>query len=240
MSRLDAEMLERRLVKSRTLAQSLIKEQKVSVNGETVVKPSCAVNENDKIEITGELPKYVSRGGLKLEKAISEYSIDLKDKVCIDIGASTGGFTDCMLQNGAAKVYAVDVGTAQLDEKLRSDIRVVSLEKLDIRNAKDEITEKVDFASIDVSFISLRLILPEVKRFLKENATFVALIKPQFEAGKKNIGKSGVIKDVKLQKKIVDDIADFSKAIGYKIIGITDSAILGGDGNKEFLIYLRY
>lgn len=240
MSRLDSEMAERGLVKSRSLAQALIKDEKVAVNGKTVAKASFSVRADDVIEIIGELPRYVGRGGLKLEKAINDFSLDLTDKVCIDVGASTGGFTDCMLQNGAKKVYAVDVGTAQLDEKLRQDSRVVSLENLDIRVARDEIDEKVDFASIDVSFISLKLILPEIKRFLKKGSVFVALIKPQFEVGKQKLGKNGVVKDEKMRLGVVEDIKSFSAQIGYEVLGVVESAILGGDGNKEFLICLRY
>lgn len=234
--RIDVAMVEQGLVKSRTLAQNLIKDGIVHINGKICTKPSETVEDTDVIEVVGDMPKYVSRGGLKLEKAISVWGIDLNGAVCLDVGASTGGFTDCMLQNGAKRVYAVDVGTSQLDEKLRSDSRVISLEKTDIRKA--ELSEKADFVSIDVSFISLKLILPYIKNLWSDNGKCVALIKPQFEAGKKHLGKNGIIKDKKLQQAIVDDIKQFCISSGFTVIGTTESAITGGDGNREFLIYL--
>lgn len=229
-------MTERGLVKSRTLAQNLIKEGNVHINGRICTKASEVVEDSDDIEITGEMPKYVSRGGLKLEKAVSLWEIDLEGAVCLDVGASTGGFTDCMLQKGAKRVYAVDVGTSQLDPKLKDDSRVISLEQTDIRKA--EIPEKADFISIDVSFISLKLILPYIKSLWSEKGRCVALIKPQFEAGKKYLGKNGVIRDKKLQQSIVEDIKQFCITSGFTVIGTTESAITGGDGNREFLIYL--
>lgn len=234
--RIDVFICEQGLVKSRNVAQMLIKEDKVALNGNICRKSGVLVDENDKIEIVGELPKYVGRGGLKLEGAIKHFHLELNDKICLDIGASTGGFTDCMLQNGARLVYAVDVGTNQLDSKLLCDSRVVSLEKLDIRQAQNEIPNNVDFVSIDVSFISLKMILPEVKRFLGENGKCVALIKPQFEAGKKHLGKNGVIKDKKLQQKICDEIAEFTAFLGFSVKEIIPSPISGGDGNQEFLM----
>ncbi|MGN0597741.1 MAG: TlyA family RNA methyltransferase [Ruminiclostridium sp.] len=234
--RIDVAMAERGLVKSRTLAQNLIKEGNVHINGRICTKASEMVEDTDNIEITGEMPKYVSRGGLKLEKAVSLWEIDLDGAVCLDVGASTGGFTDCMLQKGAKKVYAVDVGTSQLDPKLRADSRVISLENTDIRKAR--IPEKADFISIDVSFISLKLILPYIKALWSEKGRCVALIKPQFEAGKKYLGKNGVIKDKKLQQSIVEDIKQFCITSGFTVMGTTESAITGGDGNREFLIYL--
>lgn len=229
-------MTERGLVKSRTLAQNLIKEGNVHINGRICTKASETVEDTDNIEITGEMPRYVSRGGLKLEKAVSLWEINLEGAVCLDVGASTGGFTDCMLQNGAKRVYAVDVGTSQLDPKLKDDSRVISLEQTDIRKA--EIPEKADFISIDVSFISLKLILPYIKNLWSEKGRCVALIKPQFEAGKKYLGKNGVIRDKKLQQSIVEDIKQFCITSGFTVIGTTESAITGGDGNREFLIYL--
>ena len=237
-SRLDLALAEKGLVKSRTSAQSLVRSGKVTVNGKPVEKPSALVEETDVIEIVGELPRYVGRGGEKLEKAISCFEIALDGCVCLDVGASTGGFTDCMLQNGAKQVFAVDVGTNQLDEKLRTDSRVVSLEQLDIRKAEGKIPA-VDFASIDVSFISLRLILPEIRKFLKKDKTFVALVKPQFEAGKKYLNKNGVVKDKKVQEKVLEDMCEFAAAQGYTVLGRTDSPIPGGDGNREFLLYLK-
>ncbi len=238
MGRLDSEMVIRNMVKSRNIAQQLIKENKVFVNDCSVLKSSFLVSNDDIITIRGELPKYVGRGGLKLEKAIDEFHIALSDKVCIDIGASTGGFTDCMLQMGARLVYAVDVGTNQLDEKLRNDKRVISLENTDARRAGEKIPEKADFISIDVSFISLKLILPEAKKLLKQQGSIAALIKPQFEVGKSGLSKHGVVKSDLLRKKAVEEIKSFSEQIGFTVKGVVVSPITGGDGNVEYLIYL--
>ncbi|MCM1299565.1 MAG: TlyA family RNA methyltransferase [Firmicutes bacterium] len=238
MSRLDAEMVKRCIVKSRNAAQQIIKEEKVFVNGSMISKASFSVNDEDSIVIKGPLPKYVGRGGLKLEKAVNEFNISLSDKICIDIGASTGGFTDCMLQNGAKLVYAVDVGKNQLDISLRNDKRVISLEETDVREAEGIISEKADFISVDVSFISLKLVLPEVKKLLKKDGQAVALIKPQFEVGKSGLGKHGVVKSDTLRNKAVNEIKDFAEQIGFAVQGLTQSPITGGDGNIEFLIYL--
>lgn len=238
MGRLDAEMVSRRIVKSRNVAQQLIKEEKVFVNDRMTSKPSFSVNDDDNIVIKGELPKYVGRGGLKLEKALSEFNIDLSDKLCIDIGASTGGFTDCMLQSGAKLVYAVDVGKDQLDESLRKDKRVFSLENTDAREAAEKISDKADFISVDVSFISLKLVLPEVKTLLKQRGQAVALIKPQFEVGKSGLGKHGIVKSDMLRSKAVNEIKDFAEQIGFAVSEIIQSPITGGDGNIEYLIYL--
>lgn len=240
--RLDLILAAKNLAKSRTAASEMIKEGSVTVNGKVILKASEKVDpETDIISVSGEssVMKYVGRGGFKLETAINEFGIDLSGKICLDIGASTGGFTDCMLMNGASKVFAVDVGTNQLAEKLRNDSRVISLEKLDIRKATDEISEKVDFIGIDVSFISLRHILPELRRFSSENAFGVALIKPQFENGRVKNGKNGVIKDPKVHKRIVEDICLFSEGLGFSSIRTTPSSILGGDGNREFLMYFE-
>lgn len=198
--RLDVYLSENNTVKSRSLAASLIKQGSVEVNGRICTKASFAVDDNDNIRIIGEMPKYVGRGGLKLEKALSHYRLHLDGSVCIDIGASTGGFTDCMLQNGAVKVYSVDVGTDQLDEKLRNDSRVVSMEKTDIRNCVGALPA-VDFIGIDVSFISLKLVLPSAYALLKDGGECVALIKPQFEAGKSHLSKHGIVRDSKVHKK---------------------------------------
>ncbi|MBD5104962.1 MAG: TlyA family RNA methyltransferase [Ruminococcaceae bacterium] len=240
MSRLDFELTARSLVKSRNVAQQLIKDGIVFVNGKNITKAAFDVEDADVIEIKGELPKYVGRGGLKLEKAVECFKIRLKDCTCIDVGASTGGFTDCMLQNGAEKVYAVDVGSDQLDEKLRNDSRVISLENTDVRAAEGKIPEKADFISVDVSFISLKTVLPEVKKLLKESGTVVALIKPQFEVGKSGIGKRGVVKNPSLREKAVWDIKEFSESIGFKCRGLIQSPITGGDGNIEYLICLSF
>ncbi len=231
-------MAARRIVKSRTLAQQLIKEGSVAVNGNIVSKPSFYVSAEDEIEIIGELPRYVGRGGLKLEKAVDLFKIRLKDLTCIDVGASTGGFTDCMLQNGAKLVYAVDVGQDQLDESLKNDSRVISLENLDVRQAASYINEKADFVSVDVSFISLKQVLPAVKELVKTGGKVIALIKPQFEVGKSGVGKRGIVKDSKLRNKAVEEIQSFASAVGFKVNGLTESPIKGGDGNIEYLIYL--
>ncbi len=237
-TRLDLYLSDNKIVKSRSVAAKMIKEGKISVNGTVCTRSSLIVSEMDNIEVTGDMPKYVGRGGLKLEKAIVFFGIDLKDKCCIDIGASTGGFTDCMLQSGADKVYAVDVGSDQLDEKLRADSRVVSMEKTDIRNITDEIPS-VDFISIDVSFISLKLVLPSAFRLLCDKGSLVALIKPQFEAGKSNLNKKGIVRDEKVRLKVCEDIKQFSVSCGFESIGLVESPISGGDGNIEYLIYLK-
>ncbi|MBD5080470.1 MAG: TlyA family RNA methyltransferase [Ruminococcaceae bacterium] len=238
MSRLDVELVSRKLVKSRNVAQQIIKEGIVFINGKASGKASAEVSEIDIIELKGDLPRYVGRGGLKLDKAISEFGIDLKEKVCIDIGASTGGFTDCMLQNGANLVYAVDVGRDQLDAALKNDSRVISLEQTDIREAKGKIPQKADFISIDVSFISLRTVLPFALDLLKPTGSIAALIKPQFEVGKSGLGKNGIVKDPKLREKAVIEIKECASFLGLKIAGTVQSPIAGGDGNIEYLIYL--
>ena len=236
--RLDVYLSDNNIVKSRSLAATLIKQGSVEVNGRICTKPSFTVGDGDNVKIIGELPKYVGRGGLKLEKALAHYRLHLDGAVCIDIGASTGGFTDCMLQNGAAKVYSVDVGTDQLDEKLRNDSRVISMEKTDIRNCVGTLPQ-VDFISIDVSFISLKLVLPSAFALLKDGGECVALIKPQFEAGKAHLSKNGIVRDAKVQKKVCDDIAEFASAVGFERSEIIPSPITGGDGNTEYLIYLK-
>ncbi len=236
--RLDVYLSDNNIVKSRSLAATLIKQGSVEVNGRICTKPSFTVVDGDNVKIIGELPKYVGRGGLKLEKALAHYRLHLDGTVCIDIGASTGGFTDCMLQNGAAKVYSVDVGTDQLDEKLRNDSRVISMEKTDIRNCVGTLPQ-VDFISIDVSFISLKLVLPSAFALLKDGGECVALIKPQFEAGKAHLSKNGIVRDTKVHKKVCDNIAEFASAVGFERSEIIPSPITGGDGNTEYLIYLK-
>ena len=236
--RLDVYLSDNNIVKSRSLAAILIKQGSVEVNGRICTKPSFTVGDGDNVKIIGELPKYVGRGGLKLEKALAHYRLHLDGTVCIDIGASTGGFTDCMLQNGASKVYSVDVGTDQLDEKLRNDSRVISMEKTDIRNCVGTLPQ-VDFISIDVSFISLKLVLPSAFALLKDGGECVALIKPQFEAGKAHLSKNGIVRDTKVHKKVCDNIAEFASAVGFERSEIIPSPITGGDGNTEYLIYLK-
>lgn len=239
--RLDKILTDLSLVKSRTAAAQLIKEGCVLVNGTVITRPAEQFDgEIDKFEINEQsyILKYVGRGGLKLEKAIADFAVCLDGKICMDIGASTGGFTDCMLKNGASRVYSIDVGHNQLASALRSDKRVVSLEGLDIRSASNcEIPEKIDFFSIDVSFISLKLILPELKRFCAEKSECVALIKPQFEQGKHKIGKNGVIKDKKVHQKITADMCEFAAGLGCREISVIPSPIKGGDGNTEFLMH---
>lgn len=240
--RLDVYLSEKNLTKSRAAAAALIKAGAVSVNGKIVEKSAFEVGENDDVEIVGETLKYVGRGGLKLEKALEIAKIDLSGKTCLDIGASTGGFTDCMLQNGAKMVYAVDVGTNQLDEKLRSDARVVSLENTDIRDFF--LNSDVDFIGADVSFISLKLILPHVFRLLKTDGTAVVLVKPQFEAGTSSVGrkalsKKGVVTDEKARLKIVGEVKDFAQQCGFAVILTEESPITGGSGNVEYLMILE-
>ncbi len=236
--RLDVYLSENNTVKSRSLAAALIKQGSVEVNGRICTKPSYTVGDEDTVKIIGDMPKYVGRGGLKLEKALTYYKLHLDGAVCIDIGASTGGFTDCMLHNGAVKVYSVDVGTDQLDEKLRNDPRVVSMEKTDIRKCVG-ILPRVDFISIDVSFISLKLVLPSAYALLKDGGECVALIKPQFEAGKAHLSKNGIVRDTKIHKKVCEEISQFSSTVGFERGEVITSPITGGDGNTEYLIYLR-
>ena len=240
MARLDAELVTRKIAGSRERAKGLIKSGAVLVNGKIIFKPSADINETDEIISLAEEFKYVGRGGLKLEKAIDEFGIDLKNKICIDIGASTGGFTDCMLQNGAARVYAVDVGHDQLAEKLQNDARVCNAEGTDIRNITVDFTGgQVDFISIDVSFISLKLILPKASELLKECGEASVLIKPQFEAGKKGIGKNGIVKDRKVHENVLKDITEFAVSLGFMPNALICSPIKGGSGNTEYLIHLK-
>ncbi len=228
------------LAASRERAKEVINEGRVKVNGKTASKASFQAEETDDIAVEGETLKYVSRGGLKLEKAIADFNIDLTGKTCMDIGASTGGFTDCMLQNGAAKVYAVDVGTDQLVEALKNDERVISMEHTNIRYITKENVgnEAMDFISVDVSFISLTKVLPVVWEMLKEGGEAVCLIKPQFEAGKQALSKKGVVTDPKIREKVVKDIELFSESTGFKVLGTILSPVKGGEGNTEYLIHL--
>ena len=238
--RLDLALVEYGLETSRTRAKNLIAESNVSVNGKVITKPAFDVSENDKIEIIGEKLKYVGRGGLKLEKALNEFNIDVNGFTCIDIGASTGGFTDCLLQNGAERVFAVDIGTSQLDAKLIVDSRVTMLENTDARKLSAEIiTKPCDFACFDVSFISLTKVVSFVLPFIKDNGMLVVLIKPQFEAGRKNIGKNGIVSSEKVRRKVIDNLTLYFTTIGLTVSGITESPIKGGDGNIEYLMYLK-
>ncbi|MDI1471032.1 TlyA family RNA methyltransferase [Thermodesulfovibrio sp. 1176] len=236
--RIDQLLYKRAITESREKARALILEGKVIVNGQKIDKPGTMVNQNAEITICGETLPYVSRGGLKLEKALKEFSIDVKEKVAMDVGASTGGFTDCLIQHGAKKVYAIDVGYGQLAWKLRTDPRVIPIEKTNIRYIqKEKIPEKIDIVTVDVSFISLRLVIPKILEFLKPDGEIVALIKPQFEAGKGEVPRGGVIKDAEKREKIIKEMRDFFESLGLKVIGITQSPIPGQKGNIEYLIY---
>lgn len=238
--RLDAFLVNKGLVQSRERAKALIMAGQVYIDNQKCDKAGLMVDEvSTQVEIRGEQLKYVSRGGLKLEKAMEVFPITLDEKVAMDIGASTGGFTDCMLMNGAKKVFAVDVGYGQFAWKLRQDPRVVNMERTNIRYVTSEqIGEKLDFASIDVSFISLKLVLPVALELLSDNGELVALIKPQFEAGREQVGKKGVVKDINVHYEVVKKIIDYSREIGFKISGLSYSPIKGPEGNIEYLLYL--
>lgn len=237
--RLDAEIVSRGILPSRERAKEKIKNKDILVNGKICVKPSAEVTDTDVIEFTGEKLKYVGRGGLKLERAVDFFGIDLKGLVCLDVGASSGGFTDCMLQRGAGLVYAVEVGHGQLAEKLLSDSRVVSMERTDIRNLDEKAFEKQpEFVCADVSFISLKLIIPYIYRLVSDNCECVFLIKPQFEAGRSNIGKNGIVKSSKVHVNVINDIINFCTEIGFCIKGLCPSPVKGGSGNIEYLLYV--
>ena len=238
--RLDVLLTERGLQESRQRAQAVIMSGEVFVNGQRVDKPGTAVAEDAQIEIRGGTLAYVSRGGLKLEKAMATFPIDLHGAVCADIGASTGGFTDCMLQNGAEKVYAVDVGYGQLAWKLRSDPRVVCLERTNARYlTHEQVPDELDFASVDVSFISLKLILPPMNGLLKDGGHAACLVKPQFEAGREKVGKKGVVRDPDVHLEVLEHFLDHAKESGFTVLGLTYSPIRGPEGNIEYLGYLE-
>lgn len=239
--RLDVYLTEKGLTSSRERAKALIMAGQVYVKNQKCDKAGTMLDENEtEVEVRGEQLKYVSRGGLKLEKAMQEFPITLLGKVTMDIGASTGGFTDCMLQNGAKKVYAVDVGYGQFAWKLRSDERVVNMERTNIRYVTpDDIGEPIDFASIDVSFISLKLVLPAAYNLLSSDGEIVALIKPQFEAGKGQVGKKGVVRDKSIHFEVIRNVLDFATENGFKLLGLSFSPIKGPEGNIEYLAYIR-
>ena len=237
--RLDVLLVEKGLAPSREKAKAYIMEGKVFVENQREDKPGTNFDENSLIELHGKKLAYVSRGGLKLEKAIKTFPVDLSEAVCMDIGASTGGFTDCMLQNGASKVFSVDVGYGQFDWSLRQDPRVVLMEKTNVRYLKPEdIGESLDFASCDVSFISLSKILPAVFPILKENGSMICLIKPQFEAGRDNVGKRGVVRNPKVHREVIAEVFEFTEALGFTVKGLTFSPIKGPNGNIEYLMYI--
>ena len=238
--RLDVLMVQRSLAESREKAKALIMSGIVYVNGQKEDKAGTSFEETVQIEVRGSTLKYVSRGGLKLEKAMSRFGVQLAGKVCMDVGASTGGFTDCMLQNGAVKVYAVDVGHGQLAWKLRNDDRVICMEKTNIRYVTPEdIGDHIEFASIDVSFISLTKVLGPVKQLLTDDGQVVCLIKPQFEAGREKVGKKGVVREKSVHLEVIEMVMDYARSIGFGILGLEFSPIKGPEGNIEYLLYLQ-
>ena len=239
-TRLDAALVERGLCTGRDRAKGVIMAGQVYVNRQKADKPGMTVSPQDEIELRGDQLAYVSRGGLKLEKAIKEFDLRLQDLICADIGASTGGFTDCMLQNGAARVYAIDVGYGQLAWKLRCDARVVNLERTNIRHVTSEqVPEPLDFASVDVSFISLKLVLPVLKELLKAGGEAVCLIKPQFEAGRELVGKKGVVREESTHIMVVEKALNYARENGFTPIHLTFSPVKGPEGNIEYLMHLK-
>lgn len=238
--RLDAVLVENGLVKSRERAKEIIKKNGVTVNRKIVSKPSFSVSECDDIKVIIETLRYVSRGGLKLEKAIQVFDLDFSESVCVDLGASTGGFVDCMLQNGAKKVYAVDVGHDQLDKSLLDNPKVLNLEGVNVKSFSTEYTkEKVDFVTADLSFISIKSSLGVIRELLKDNALAVILIKPQFEVGKSKIGKGGIVKDKSAHIELLTELLPFIEENKMSVEGLTVSSIKGGDGNIEYLALLK-
>lgn len=239
-TRLDVAVFEQGYAPSREKAKAIIMAGIVYVNNQKVDKAGFELKEGDVLEVRGKTLQYVSRGGLKLEKAMQEFPITLEGKICMDVGASTGGFTDCMLQNGAVKVYSVDVGYGQLAWKLRTDERVVNLERTNFRYAtREQIPDEVDFASVDVSFISLKHILPNLNTLLATDGQAVCLIKPQFEAGKEKVGKKGVVRDLNVHLEVVENVINLALENGFSVMGLQFSPIKGPEGNIEYLIYLN-
>lgn len=238
--RLDVALLERGFAESREKAKALIMAGQVYVNNQKVTKSGETVKEGDCLEVRGDKLPFVSRGGLKLQKAVERFSLDLADCVCMDIGASTGGFSDCMLQHGAKKVYAIDVGYGQLAWKLRADPRVVNLERTNFRYVTRElIPEEIDFASVDVSFISLRLIVPVMRELLRDGGKAVCLIKPQFEAGRDKVGKKGVVREQRVHVEVVEGIVAFLLDSGFSVHALDYSPVKGPQGNIEYLVLVQ-
>lgn len=238
--RLDILVTERGLAESREKAKTLIMAGQVYVDGQKADKPGDTFSEDAAVEVRGKGLPYVSRGGLKLEKAMREFGLQLQGRTCMDIGASTGGFTDCMLQNGAQRVYSVDVGYGQLAWSLRTDLRVVNLERTNARYlTREQVPEEIGFFSVDVSFISLTLILPAVRPLLAEHGQAVCLIKPQFEAGREKVGKKGVVRDKAVHEEVIEKIRSFALENGFSVLGLTFSPVKGPEGNIEYLIYLE-
>ena len=237
--RLDVLLTEQGYADTRSKAQAIIMSGNVYVNGQKADKPGVAYEETVQLEVRGSVCPYVSRGGLKLEKALRDFGVKPVDYVCSDSGASTGGFTDCLLQQGARKVFAIDVGYGQLDWKIRSDERVVVMERTNIRYVTPEdLGEPLDLSVIDVSFIGLEIVLPTIKTLLKPTGQVLCLIKPQFEAGKENVGKKGVVRDPKIHKMVLDNFVSLVDGLGFKILGLTFSPVKGPEGNIEFLGHL--
>jgi len=238
--RLDVAVYERGFAETREKAKAMIMAGSVYLNGQKALKGGVNIKETDVIEVRGAVNPFVSRGGLKLDKAMKSFGLDLTENICMDIGASTGGFTDCMLTNGAKKVYAIDVGYGQLAWKLRCDERVVNLERTNFRYVtREQVPDEIDFASVDVSFISLKLILPVMHTLLKDGGRSVCLIKPQFEAGKENIGKKGVVRDKSVHEAVVENITTFAAENGFRVLGVDFSPIKGPEGNIEYLMFIE-
>ena len=238
--RIDQLLADQGIFPSRERAKAAVMEGVVFVGGQRVDKPGAAFPPDTAVEVRGETLRWVSRGGLKLEKALKVFSFDPTGLVCVDCGASTGGFTDVLLQNGAARVYAVDVGYGQLAWKLRNDPRVVNLERTNLRYVTDEqIPEKLDLAVMDVSFISVRLVIPAVKALLKDGAALVCLIKPQFEAGREEVGKKGVVREKAVHREVIEAVLAFARETGWSVLGLDFSPIRGPEGNIEFICYLK-
>ena len=238
--RLDVLLVKRNLAASREKAKAIIMTGNVFVNGQREDKAGSTFKEDALIEVKGNPMKYVSRGGYKLEKAIDLWQVPLQDKICMDVGSSTGGFTDCMLQNGAQKVYAIDVGTNQLAWKLRQDERVISMEKTNIRYVtREDIADFIDFFSVDVAFISLKKVLEPVKALLTQEGQGVCLVKPQFEAGREKVGKKGVVRDPKVHREVLEQIMQYVLSIGFEILELSFSPLKGPEGNIEYLLYIQ-
>ena len=238
--RLDVLLVKRNLASSREKAKAIIMSGNVFVDGQREDKAGTSFPEEVQIEVRGHALPYVSRGGLKLEKAMKNFDVSMEGKVCTDVGSSTGGFTDCMLQNGAVKVFAIDVGHGQLDWKLRQDERVVCMEKTNIRYVTPEdVADKINFSSIDVSFISLTKVLGPVKELLADDGQIVCLIKPQFEAGREKVGKHGVVRDSAVHLEVIEKVIDFAISIGFEVLNLEFSPVKGPEGNIEYLLHLQ-
>ena len=238
--RLDKLLVEKGIAPTREKARALIMAGKVVIEGKVIDKPGAKIDLESPIHLKGEISPYVSRGGEKLEGALEAFDIHPERLVVMDVGASTGGFTDCVLQKGARKVYAVDVGYGQLAWKLQKDPRVVNLERRNVRYLRrEEVEEEVDLILIDTSFISIEKFIPHLLGFLKKGGAILSLIKPQFEVGRGEVGRGGLVRDVRLHQKVIDRISNFCRELGLKVLGVTESPLLGPKGNKEFFIYLR-